>query len=329
MAIGFADQEIPSGVIDGVNTVFTLAFAPSPALSLVLVRGGLTQKQGDDFTLSGLTITFTGSIPLFGDELVAWYRYNTTFSPAIGPPTIQDLLRSSFRLINQLRPGFIYSNSELIDGLFVLNGMLDSWASDDINAFCDLIQSFTLIPSKGVYTIGPGGDFDGARPTNISKATLVVLTNPVQPLRLDIELLNAAQWQSVSLQLTPSTLTRKLFYNPTLTAGAFGTCNFSPVPTEGDKVELTSQQALGGGFANSTDSFVAPPGYLDAVRYNLAVRLSLEWNQPLKPGVEALASEALAKIQRLNAPTPQMDVNPGVMPTRNGGSFNYRTGDFE
>ncbi len=326
MAIGFADAEVPSGVIDGVNAVFTLAFAPSPATSLQLVRGGLTQKPVDDFTLSGLTITFlSGSLPLPGDELVAWYRYNTIFSPVMGAPTIQDLLRSSFRMINQLRPGYIYSPSELIDGLFVLNAMLDSWASDDINGFCTLIQSFTLVPGRGTYTIGPSGDFNGARPTSIDKATLVVLTNPASPLRLDIDILNAQQWQRIGLQLTPSTLTRQLFYNPTLT---LGTCNFWPVPTEADQVELSSQQMLGGGFANSTDSFVAPPGYLDAVRYNLAVRLAMEWNQPLKPGVEALASEALAKIQRLNAPTPQMDVNEGVMPISAGRTiFNYRTGD--
>lgn len=328
MAIAFADQETPSGLVNGINAVFTLAFTPSPAASLQLVRGGLTQKQGDDFTLTGLTITFiAGSLPLPGDELVAWYRYNTTFSPAMGVPTIQDLLRSSFRLINQLRPGFIYSPSELIDGLFVLNAMLDSWAADDINAFCELIQSFTLIPSKGSYTVGPGGDWDGSRPTKVDKGTLVVLTNPAEPLRLDLDILNADQWQLISLQKTPSTFPRKLFYNPTLTAGTQGTAYVWPVPTDGNLIELSSQQALGGGFANSADSFVAPPGYLDAVRYNLAVRLSLEWNQPLKPGVAALASEALAKIQRLNAPTPQMDVNPGVMPSRGGGKFDYRTGD--
>ena len=199
MAIGFADQEVPSGVINSVNTIFTLAFTPSPANSLQLVLNGLTQKQGFDYTLSGLTITFlSGSIPQTNDELVAWYRYNTTFSPVLGAPTIQDLLRSSFRCINQLRPGYIYSPSELQDDLFILNAMLDSWASDDINGFCTLIQSFTLTPSKGTYTIGPSGDFNGARPTSIDKATLVVLTNPASPLRMQIDLLNAQQWERIS-----------------------------------------------------------------------------------------------------------------------------------
>ena len=73
----------------------------------------------------------------------------------------------------------------------------------------------------------------------------------------------------------------------------------------------------------------APPGYLDAVRYQLAIRLAMEWNQELKPGVAELASEALAKIQRRNAPTPQMDVNPGVLPIRTGRtSWSRLTGDF-
>lgn len=65
-------NETPTGLINGVNAVFTLASTPSPAGSLILVRGGLIQREGVDFNLVGNTITFTaGNIPQTGEFLRA------------------------------------------------------------------------------------------------------------------------------------------------------------------------------------------------------------------------------------------------------------------
>src|SRR5690348_8536175 len=54
----FADGEVPTGAVDGVNKVFTLAHTPNPALSLVLDYGGAIQEQVEDYTLAGNIITF-------------------------------------------------------------------------------------------------------------------------------------------------------------------------------------------------------------------------------------------------------------------------------
>ena len=72
----FSDTEIPGGTLNGINTAFTLQFAPSPANSLVLFRNGLLQTHGFDFALAGNVVTFLpGSIPQAGDQLTASYRY--------------------------------------------------------------------------------------------------------------------------------------------------------------------------------------------------------------------------------------------------------------
>jgi hypothetical protein len=78
----FVDAETPSGTINGVgatgNAVFTLANAPSPAASLMLLHKDGTPyiAFGKDFTLAGLTITFVAaSTPQTGDLLYASYRY--------------------------------------------------------------------------------------------------------------------------------------------------------------------------------------------------------------------------------------------------------------
>lgn len=48
-------NEIPIGSNDGANKQFTLAFAPSPQMALMLFINGVKQRQGadSDFTLTG------------------------------------------------------------------------------------------------------------------------------------------------------------------------------------------------------------------------------------------------------------------------------------
>ena len=71
----FVDQEVPGGLVDGANTVFTLANAPVPSTSLHLFRNGILQKAGFDFTLSGATVTFVSiAVPSQGDTILASYR---------------------------------------------------------------------------------------------------------------------------------------------------------------------------------------------------------------------------------------------------------------
>ena len=67
------NNETPSGTINDVNVTFTLANAPSPAASLRLFLNGAYQTPGgEDYTLSGATITFVNA-PLTGSVLRAFY----------------------------------------------------------------------------------------------------------------------------------------------------------------------------------------------------------------------------------------------------------------
>src|SRR3990167_5999953 len=64
----------PTGSVNGSNKVFTLASSPTPAASLELRLNGITLKSGagNDFTLSGSTITMAVA-PASGDVLTATY----------------------------------------------------------------------------------------------------------------------------------------------------------------------------------------------------------------------------------------------------------------
>jgi len=68
------DKEIPTGLINGTNTTFTLANTPIVG-SEHIYRNGILQEEGagNDYTISGATITYL-TAPLTGDKLRVTYR---------------------------------------------------------------------------------------------------------------------------------------------------------------------------------------------------------------------------------------------------------------
>jgi len=69
----FVDSEIPAGTIDGSNKVFTLANTPISGSVKVFVNGVRLKSGGEDYTISGKTITF-GTAPPTGSILLSDYR---------------------------------------------------------------------------------------------------------------------------------------------------------------------------------------------------------------------------------------------------------------
>lgn len=71
----FVVRETPSGAVNGVNTTFTLANTPIAGTEQVYLNGILQEPgAGNDYTISGLTITYLAA-PLTNDKLrVTYYK---------------------------------------------------------------------------------------------------------------------------------------------------------------------------------------------------------------------------------------------------------------
>ena len=67
----FIFNEIPSGAIDGINSIFNTNFLLVPDTEVVFINGQ-KQKKPDDYNISGQTITFTFS-PGVSESLVINY----------------------------------------------------------------------------------------------------------------------------------------------------------------------------------------------------------------------------------------------------------------
>jgi hypothetical protein len=84
-SVAYADAETPSGLVNSINTTFTLNLVPAPTASLAFFRNGVLMKQGADYTLSGNSVVFyTASAPQTGDLLTAAYRYSSSVTVQSG-----------------------------------------------------------------------------------------------------------------------------------------------------------------------------------------------------------------------------------------------------
>ena len=106
------------------------------------------------------------------------------------------------------------------------------------------------------------------RPVRIEAAEIVLSTGG-STVYLPMVILTAAQWADTRLRSFPTTFPTKLYPDY-----AYPNCNLYMwgTPTQVNGIELwTWQQAKQ--FLTSSDTIAVPPGYLEAMVNNLAVRM--------------------------------------------------------
>ncbi len=237
--------------------------------------------------------------------------------------TVLDLFRSSLRLIRG-GAGRTPGQSEQTDLLFVANAMLDAWSIERLVVYQVARDIYTFTPGVQIYTLGPGGTFNGPRPVRIERASaLDVVANPSTPVEVPLEILRTiAAWQRVAVKNTGSTLPQKLYSD---NAFPLAMLSFWPYPTVANQVALYVWRALAA-FASVDDDVEFPPAYVDAIRYNLALRFGEELQRPVSDRVERLAIEAKSAIKRLNAPLIELRCDPAI--AHAAGGYDVRTDDY-
>lgn len=241
------------------------------------------------------------------------------------PYLISDLVTSSFRLINRLAPGRTIGPSELAAGVECLNAMIDSWNADRLFIYRIAAATYTLTPNTQSYTIGPSAaTFTAARPERIERANIVdVLSNPAQPSRTPLELIDSRAWSEIAVRSVSSPLPDRLYYDR---AYPNGSLSLYPYPSVANQLELFTWGLMGA--VASGDTLSVPPGYQEALKYNLAVRMVPEVKDgQLIDSVVALAQSSLARIQGMNAPSPVLRADEGMPKSNSKGSFNWLVGE--
>ena len=65
-------RETPAGLVNGVNTTYTLTYPPFDGVEIEVFLNGLVQSYTVDYTVAGSTITMTAA-PVVGQQIRVKY----------------------------------------------------------------------------------------------------------------------------------------------------------------------------------------------------------------------------------------------------------------
>lgn len=203
--------------------------------------------------------------------------------------TAQTIIDRGMRLIGALASGESPTSAETTDVLAALNGMLESWRNERLMAFAWQDESKVLTPSDGSYTIGATGDFT----TWAAKIEHAYITNSGTDTFLDP--LDALGYDGIPDKTTTGTPQYYYFEK----SYPLGILKLWPVPDAADTLHIRTWVVLSG-FATAATSVSLPPGYEDALAFNLAIRIAPEFEKKVSAEVAQIAIETKGSIKRLN-----------------------------
>ena len=242
--------------------------------------------------------------------------------------TAQDLIRSALVMTGALAQGESPSAADAADAFTRLNRMVSAWANQRLTIFVTARNVYSLVASQQAYTIGSGGDFNQARPQFLSYAGLI-LTAPSPDVEIPLTIWTIKDWALQAVKDQTSTQPTAVYYETSFpssgaTAG-MGRMIFWPVPTIVNQVALYTPTQLAE-FASLSTDYDFPPGYEDALEYNLAKRL-IQAGMGLREhlaDIDPMARDTLAIIKRANIQPVPAGIDPALWPEQP--NWNWRTG---
>ena len=205
-------------------------------------------------------------------------------------------------------------------GLRRLNQLVDGWIAEPLTLPAATRAVYPLVAGQQAYTIGPGGQFDQARPAWLEAAGVLVPSGP-DAVETPIEILTEQRWQAVALKTLVTGIPAAVYPDrgyPLVTLTFYG------APSAGLGVALYAPVAFTG-FENLSTVYRFRPALSEALLYNLAVRLSEPFTRPVSAHVARMAAKTLARLKRLAAPRRELAIDPAL---RQGtGRSDIRTGE--
>jgi hypothetical protein len=207
--------------------------------------------------------------------------------------TVRDLIKGSLRLIKVLAAGEVPKAEEQTEAFEALNSMINTWSAEGLMIFKVTPEEFTLTANDGSYTLGAsGGDFTTSRPSEIIRASLKS-GNSEYP----VSIINTQEYADIPDKTSTSTIPQKLYIDggyPLLTLKLW------PVPSAANTLVLYSLKPLTA-FSSVNDTVSLPPGFEEALKFNLAKRLAIEYGAALSAEADQIARDSLTVIKRKNS----------------------------
>lgn len=230
-----------------------------------------------------------------------------------------EIIYPALRLIGAMASGETPSAADAQDALTALNSMLDQWSSERLNIWA-LTKgvSHTLVAGTASYTIGTAGTIATGRPFAVASAFVRDSGDNDSPL----DSMSRDEYNNLALK-SISGQPDKFYYHP---AYPNGTIYLYPAPDAADTLYMDLWQAFTQ-FSSLDSSVVLPPGYVSALKFNLAADLAPEYGRSVDQVVAARADEGKALIKRANAyPADPVGMDAGLTGRADWRAYNILAG---
>jgi hypothetical protein len=234
-----------------------------------------------------------------------------------------DIITDALQMLGVYDPGQPISDADAQTALTVLVDMQDSWSNEGLTCYTILEQSAVLVPGKQSYTIGPGGDFNMTRPIRLIEGPGSAYIQDANGNNYGMEVVPRNKWNMYGNRsaLVTSNFPDVLFYDPKFPLGVINVMPYPNLPYTmfwDSYLQLVDAAALNSAIA-------LPPGYIDALKSNLACYLKPYFaDAQLDPLIIARAARSLGNIKRSNM-RPLVALYESAIVSRAGLSFNIYT----
>ena len=236
--------------------------------------------------------------------------------------SVGGLIRAAMRKAGILAAGEALPADEGDDALEVLRDMLDDWSNEAL--IIPMVSELVLPLQAGqsTYTIGlyplpkpdplPENHLEAARPVEIQSAFIrdSLGTDYIQ------EIMNVDEFARISRKTNGSKPSRFFVKN----GWPLITIQFEAEPYASDSLHLYTVHPLSDLIPTLglSEELALPPGYRQAIIYNLAIMLSPEWGKDITRATASIAADSKKKIKRRNYQPLTLVVDRALSTQRKG-----------
>ncbi|ABO54186.1 hypothetical protein LA345_25885 [Burkholderia vietnamiensis] len=232
------------------------------------------------------------------------------------PQTPSDIITLALKTANVLGVGQVAAAEDMNDAFNLMNMMMAQWQRRRYMVY-QLITVSKQATGAVSYTVGPGGDFNIARPAKLEFAYFRQNANTPLPVSYPLVILRAREdYDRISIK-DLNAFPRYAFYD-----AGYPMANLFvwPIPNAQYEIDITVMQQLQQ-FATINDQIALPPEYAAALMWNLTLELYPFYGLPVSPVVQGKAEASMRIIEEVNAQIPLLQM-PTALRGNNTGTYN-------
>lgn len=227
------------------------------------------------------------------------------------PTTALQIITDSLMLSRAVGVDQTLTALEVSDSLRAFNDVVENWSTQQLAVYGQANQTFNTVANTATYTIGTGGTWSTTRPVRIGPIAYSSLpVGSSTPTTYPCVSITQEEYNLIGSKAQTQEYPEFFLY---VNSYPLGSVTLWPVPSQVTPVTFTIDRILTQ-LTTAGASISFPPGYVEAFKYTLAVKLAPLFGKAVDPDVKAEAIRTLADIKRANKVTPVMQFDSALRP---------------